>query len=85
MLASMLLVFSQCLHGVFTRRRDVIFPLAASVGAVLVGVHAIFDFGLQIPALAITFAALLGLGCAQSLSSMVRRRDEAEGWEMAPA
>jgi hypothetical protein len=34
-----------------------------------VGTHALVDFSLQIPATAVTFAALLGAAVAQSTSS----------------
>jgi hypothetical protein len=32
----------------------------------LVGFHSIFDFSLQIPAIALTYAVILGLGVAQA-------------------
>ncbi|MCP4196499.1 MAG: hypothetical protein GY762_05045, partial [Proteobacteria bacterium] len=35
----------------------------------LVSSHALFDFSLQIPAVAITYAAIMGLAVAQSFSS----------------
>jgi hypothetical protein len=41
---------------------------AASV-AFLVGVHALADFSLQMQAVALTFAAVLGAGVAQSLNA----------------
>ncbi|KKM69395.1 hypothetical protein LCGC14_1451270, partial [marine sediment metagenome] len=40
---------------------------------VLVGVHSMVDFSLQIPAIGATFALILGIGCAQSWSSRPRR------------
>ena len=43
---------------------------AARAGAsVLVGVHALVDFSVQIPAVAVTYAAILGMGCAQASRS----------------
>jgi len=33
------------------------------------GIHALVDFSLQIPAVAILYACLLGIGCAQAWSS----------------
>lgn len=59
----------RCLIGVFQRSRDVHYPAIAVGCAVLVGVHSLFDFALQIPAVAIGFSALLGMGWAQSRSS----------------
>lgn len=67
------LVF-QCFLGVRRRHRDALYPCAAAAASVLVGVHACIDFSLQIPAVAVTYAALLGVGVAQSVSS--RRREE---------
>ena len=62
-------LFTLCARGVFVRRRNRIYPLLAVGATVLVGFHAVFDFSLQIPAIAFTYAALLGLGVAQSFSS----------------
>lgn len=58
-----------CLIGAFRRRRDAIFPIVAVAASLIVGVHAFFDFSVQIPAIAISFAALLGCGVAQSWQS----------------
>ena len=72
--AGALMLVCQCTIGVFSRRRDKIFPLIAVAASVLVAVHAIFDFSLQIPAVAVTYAAILGVGCAQSMSSEKGKR-----------
>jgi len=61
-----LVLFGYCLRGVFTRRRERVFALVAVGATLLVGLHALVDFSLQIPAVAVTFAALLGLGVAQA-------------------
>ena len=61
-----LLLFGYCVRGVFVRRRDQLFPLVAVGATVLVALHALVDFSLQIPAVAVTYAALLGIGVAQS-------------------
>lgn len=45
---------------------------AAACAGILVGLHALVDFSLQIPAVAMLFATILGIGCAQSWS----RRDD---------
>jgi len=60
---------SRCLMGVFRRRRDVIFPCAGAAATALVGVHSAFDFSMQIPAVAISYAVILGVGVAQSVNS----------------
>ena len=38
----------------------------------LVALHALVDFSLQIPAVAVTYAALLGIGVAQATPSPKR-------------
>lgn len=60
-----------CLRGVLVRRRDVMFPALGLAASVLLGAHALVDFSPQIPAIAATWAALLGLGLAQG-----RRRED---------
>lgn len=69
---SLLWLAGRCLAGVVIRRRDRTFPALGLAAAVLVGSHALVDFSLQIPAVAITFAAILGIAVAQSWST----RDE---------
>lgn len=58
-----------CFKGVRRRHRDWAFPAVGVAASVLVGVHALFDFSLQIPAVAFLYACLMGIGCAQSWSS----------------
>lgn len=55
-----------CMAGVSRRRRDRVYPAVAFAASVAVGLHALADFSLQIPAVAITYAAFLGAGVAQS-------------------
>lgn len=60
-------------RGLRRRRRT---PTHAAVGVAataLVGLHAAVDFSLQIPAVAVTYAFLLGTACAQSFPSPDRR------------
>jgi O-antigen ligase len=66
--AGFLLIAWQCLNGVFERRRNAIFSMVSVASIVLVGIHAIFDFSLQIQAVTLAFAMLVGLGLAQSYS-----------------
>jgi O-antigen ligase len=58
-----------CLRGVRYRGRDWIFPAGGLAATVLVATHALFDFSLQMPAIAITYACIAGVACAQSRSS----------------
>jgi O-antigen ligase len=64
----LLLLVMSCLKGVLRRRRNAIYCCAAVGASVLVGSHAAVDFSMQAPAVAITYAALLGIGVAQSVS-----------------
>jgi hypothetical protein len=75
LLASVLILVIRCARGMIIRQEHVIFPRVAAACACLVGVHAFVDFSLQIEAIAITFAALLGAGVAQSESSRVLVHD----------
>ena len=63
------LLFLYCVRGVFVRRREQVFPLVAASVTVLVAVHSLVDFSLQIPAVGVTYAVILGMGVAQSLPS----------------
>jgi O-antigen ligase len=56
-----LLVF-RCLQG-----RSAVYPAVLAACSVLVGVHALVDFSLEMPANAATYALLLGAGCAQAV------------------
>jgi O-antigen ligase len=69
----------RCLVGVFRRRRDAIYPLAGTAATVLVGVHSALDFSMQIPAVAVTYAVILGLGVAQSAGTRDPVRKPAGG------
>ena len=62
----------RCLRGVFVRNRDPHYPALGFGAAILVALHSLVDFSIQIPAVALTFAALLGLGWAQSWSSRLQ-------------
>jgi O-antigen ligase len=57
------------IYGALTRRRDTIYPCLGLAATVLVGVHSLIDFSIQIPAVAMTYALLAGIGYSQSWSS----------------
>lgn len=59
------LVWGLCVTGALTRRRRRLYPLVGAGAGCLVALHAVTDFSLLMPAVALTFAALLGIGCAQ--------------------
>ncbi len=58
-----------CWKGAFNRHRDWVYPATGVAATVLVGVHSFFDFSLQMPGVAITYACILGVACSQSFSS----------------
>lgn len=62
-------VLGRCLLGLARRRRDQIYPAVALAAALLFGAHGVLDFSVQMPAIAATFALLLGIGYAQSWRS----------------
>jgi O-antigen ligase len=69
---AMALVAWHCLRGVWTRRRDRVFPLVGFSACVIVAIHSSVDFSLQLPAVSLLFAVLLGVGCMQSYPTRQR-------------
>jgi len=67
--ASISLLVWRCMKGAAARQKDEALPCVAASAAVLVAIHSLVDFSLQIQAIALTFMALLGAGVAQSESS----------------
>jgi O-antigen ligase len=72
-------IFAVLIHGLRSRRRNLIFPSAAFSIAVLAVLHSLIDFSLQIPGYSIVVLALIGAGLAQSLAPVERRRSIADG------
>jgi O-antigen ligase len=63
-----------CLLGLVRRRRDQVYPAVGLSVMALLGVHGLVDFSLQMPAVAATFALLLGVAYAQSFNTVEHRR-----------
>ena len=61
--------------GAMHRRKGVAICCIATAVSVLVGMHAVVDFSLQIQAVTLTFMAILGAGVAQSKSSRLATND----------
>lgn len=59
----------QCFVGAVKRRRDATPAVVAAAASLLVGIHSLVDFSLQIEGVALTYMAILGAGVAQSESS----------------
>lgn len=66
---SLVLIGWRLLVGVRTRKRHQETPAFALACFVAAAVHALVDFSLQIPAVAALFAAILGIGWAQSFAT----------------
>jgi O-antigen ligase len=56
-------------RGATARRRNALYALTATGAMVLIAVHSSLDFSLQMPAVALCFGVLLGIGLAQSVRS----------------
>jgi hypothetical protein len=69
LIASIALLAYQTVKGVITRQTDGTVPCVVAGVAALVGVHSLASSSLQIQAITLTFAALLGAGVARSVSS----------------
>ncbi len=66
LLALPAIAFFLQLRGLSQRGVERHFPAIVAAVTVLLAVHSLMDFSLQMPAIAITYAALLGLGVAQA-------------------
>ncbi len=64
-----IVIFAVLLRGAWTRRRDLVVPVAALAVAMLAVLHSLVDFSLQIPGYSIVALALIGAGLAQSSRS----------------
>lgn len=62
------------LRGAHIRRRGRLYPALAAGASLTVALHSLVDFSLQIPAVAVTYAFILGVGVAQSSPSFVDER-----------
>ena len=67
---SILVIAITLLKGIIRRRRDWIYPAIGFAVTLQVAIHSLVDFSLQIPAVAITYAAITGVATAQSFSSI---------------
>ncbi len=74
---ALLILTGVILRGALVRRRNRSFARVALACLAAAGFHALFDFSLQMPAVAALFAAILGLGWAQSWPEGRRREPDA--------
>src|SRR5262249_17271715 len=73
LLVAIAAIAARCVRGMRDRRRDRQFSAAAFGSTVFLGLHSLVDFGVQIPAVAIAYAAILGLGWTHSWSSRINQ------------
>lgn len=60
-------------NGIAQRRSGKLYPTVGFSAALLVCLHSLLDFSLQIPAVSVTFAAILGISIAQSNRKQARK------------
>jgi O-antigen ligase len=75
LIASVVLLALRCMRGSLRRQTTVMVPRVAAGAACLVGIHSLVDFSLEIQAVTLTFAAMLGAGVAQSEGSRLALLD----------
>jgi O-antigen ligase len=68
-------LFLQCVAGALKRRRNATPAIVGAACSLLVGLHALVDFSLQIEAVTLTYMALLGAGVSGSISSRIATTD----------
>lgn len=68
-----------CWLGIRRRRRHRLYPMVGVAVTALVAAHAWVDFSLQIPAVSISYAFVLGIACAQSFPSRPEGPNPADG------
>jgi O-antigen ligase len=74
-----LMLIRRCLIGLLTRHQELALPALGLAVTALVGAHALVDFSLQIPAIAATYAYVMGIACAQSWATQSERAARALG------
>ena len=67
------LLAAEALRGLWRRRRERTAPALGVAATALVGVHAFFDFSLQMPAVSALYAFIMGLAVAQAFPQARRR------------
>lgn len=63
---ALIVMLLRFLHGVRERRRGVIYPCCGLAVTALLAVHSLVDFSLQIPAIAMSYALIIGVAYSQS-------------------
>jgi O-antigen ligase len=69
LMVAVLTIIGTITVAIARRRRDAVYPIVGFGTTVLIGTHALLDFSVQMPAIAVTYAAILGVAFAQSWRS----------------
>jgi hypothetical protein len=70
-----------CAQSLRRRRSNALYPCLGVAATTLVGLHALLDFSIEIPAVAVTYAAILGVACARARGAPAAgRQDEPAAW-----
>ena len=73
LIAALALVAWRCARGVRERQFNAVYPALGLGATALVGSHALVDFSLQVPAVAVTYTFIIGVAYAQSWSTRSQR------------
>lgn len=73
LLLSLAMITFIALRGLRVRRRGQVFPALGLASIAAVALHSMVDFSLEIPAVAVGFAGMAGVCCAQSFRSRNKR------------
>ena len=66
--------FYRCIKGSYVRKKSKKFPVIGICSIVILGIHSLVDFSIEIQAVALVFICLLSLGVAQSFTSRELRK-----------
>lgn len=77
LLAALLLLLTVCIRGLL-RGSSSALPLIGIAASASLGLHGLVDFAGQIPAVALTWACLMGLACGRAAIARVSRRRSTE-------
>lgn len=69
LIGAMVIIIGICLWGARSRHRNGYIPALGFAASLLVGGHGLFDFSLQIPAIAAVYCLILGVAYSQSWST----------------
>jgi O-antigen ligase len=74
LIGAMVIIVGICIWGARSRHRNGYIPALGAAASLLVGGHGLFDFSLQIPAIAAVYCLILGVAYSQSWSTGLANR-----------